>query len=270
MPTQMSNPSLIDLGFLIQEDAAEYQAQSDVFLTADALHQFRRSPLGYFRRRLGRALECEPWRDGVGDAVRLQILQGREAFERDYASRRKRSPGPLTRLFSKARATRAAPLLSEDNTRTVAQINSAVLRHTVARDLLAEGIAESVVRGELAGQPCQARLDWFNPDTQRGIVQLELVHDLNLFEFLVGHGGHAHKAAFSRALVAVNCGCLFPVHIIAVERAEPFRAGVWEIAASVLDATQRENEETVREMERSHKAHTWPTGFEAMRTIDRI
>lgn len=266
MQTPTSDLETFDLRFLLEEPADVYESRADVFLTAQALHEFRRSPVAYHRRRLGLALERNPWIDRVGEAGRMLILHGRAHDSRRPLSGWKSSVVSLATFFSKLRA----PLLSRDDVRTVEQMNSAVHRHAVAREILADGVADRVVRGDYAGHPCQARPDWINPNTDRGILQLEFVHNLDSLESLAVHNGHLHEAAFSRALLATVCGQVFPVHIIAVERVEPFRVGAWRIASDVLDHAQHENEETLEAIRRCHQADTWPTGFEDLRLIDRI
>ena len=87
---------------------------------------------------------------------------------------------------------------------------AAVREHAVARDLLAEGIAEGVVRCEYAGHRCQARIDWINPNIAVGIVDLKTTEEIDSFDLALRALGYIHQLAFYRALVAVASGRALP------------------------------------------------------------
>ena len=57
--------------------------------------------------------------------------------------------------------------------------------------------------------------------------------------------GYAHQMAFYRSLVAVATGETLPVYLIAVEKREPLRCGVWRMGENVLGTVQKENEEAI-------------------------
>ncbi len=82
--------------------------------------------------------------------------------------------------------------------------------------------------------------------------------------------GYVHQLAFYRALLAVVSGVALPVHIIAVEKREPFRCGVWQIAPRCLDAAQAENDRAIEELVRCRETGRWTTGFESLRLYDRL
>jgi hypothetical protein len=147
---------------------------------------------------------------------------------------------------------------------------AAVKEHIFAKELFAEGVAEGVVRCEYAGHRCQARIDWLNPIDGRGIVDLKTTDELDSFEAAIRAFGYVHQVAFYRALVAVASGHQLPVHIVAVEKREPFRCGVWQIAPDVLDQARQENEEAMRDLKRCRETGDWFTRFESLRLIDRL
>src|SRR5690606_7413273 len=109
----------------------------------------------------------------------------------------------------------------------VEQMHAAVNGHLFARELLSRGQAEGVIRAEYGGHRCQARVDWLNPVPGRGLVDLKTADHLDSFEFHITAFGYVHQLAFYRALVERACGERLPVHVIAVEKREPFRCGVW-------------------------------------------
>ena len=50
--------------------------------------------------------------------------------------------------------------------------------------------------------------------------------------------GYLHQLSVYRATLAVAIGLAMPVRLIAVEKKEPFRCGVWQVSSDVLAATQ--------------------------------
>ena len=119
-------------------------------------------------------------------------------------------------------------------------MNAAVWAHDDAAALLADGVPEGVVRAEYCGVPCQARLDWLNPE--RGIVDLKTCDNLDWLQMDARSYEYAHQMAFYRAVLACAIGTNLPVYLIAVEKREPFRCGVWRMGEDVLGTVQKENE----------------------------
>ena len=128
-----------------------------------------------------------------------------------------------------------------------------------------------MVREEYCGIRCQGRLDWFNP--VKGIVDLKTCDDLTWFESDARKFGYAYQMAFYRALLAIALGQApadIDVNIIAVEKKEPFRCGVWRIAPDVLAIAAKENEDAIQRLENCRATGNWPTGYEDLRTLDWI
>jgi hypothetical protein len=147
-------------------------------------------------------------------------------------------------------------------------MSDAVLRHPVAERLLDDGVAEGVLRCDYQSVPCQVRIDWFSP--KRGIVDLKTCSDMTWFESDARRFGYLHQMAFYRSVVAQFALALVPVHILAVEKQEPFRCGVWQVGQDVLGQCQRENEEAISRLKRCQKTDKWPTGYEQVRQFDYV
>ena len=73
-----------------------------------------------------------------------------------------------------------------------------------------------------------------------------------------------------RAVLTQATGQCMPVHLIAVEKKEPYRCGVWLIAPETLNAAQRENEEAIDRLRACLAEEDWPTGYEERRLFDFI
>lgn len=268
--------SKLDLRFLVREPADIYHAKAKDFLSAHALAEFRRCPLLYRKKELGLVPERDTTAYIVGRAAHALILEGRQRYEREYAIGGPTNPktgqpfGSLTKAFAEWAEQQNKPVLSDAHAALVEQIAASVKEHQAARDLLAEGVAEGVVRGEYAGHRCQARIDWINPLDGRGIVDLKTADEIDSFEFSLRAFGYLHQLAFYRALVAQASGHVLPVHIVAVEKREPFRTGVWRIAPKVLDEAQRENEEAMADLRRCRETGNWFTRYESLRVVERL
>lgn len=273
---RMPAAASIDLHFLHRESADVYHARAREHLTSHALADFRRCPLLFRRKELGLIPERDTEAYLVGRAAHVLVLEGRRRFEAEFAVGGPVNPrtgqpfGSGTKAFAEWAAKVGKPVLADDQAALVEQMAASVREHMFARELLADGVAEGVVRCEYGGHRCQARIDWINPIAERGIVDLKTADELDSFEIAMRAFGYLHQVAFYRALVAEVCGCVMPVHIVAVEKREPFRCGVWQVAPAVLDQAQRENEEAMADLRRCRERGDWFTRFEGMRLIDRL
>lgn len=265
-----------DLSFLIREPAAVYHAKAGDHLSSHALAQFRRCPLLFRRTELGLVPRYESRAFSVGRAAHALILEGRGRFDADFVVGGPINPktgqpyGPTTKAFAEWAKRTGKEAIGDADAAVIEQMAASVAEHVFARELLADGVAEGVIRAEYRGHRCQSRIDWINPDPDRGIVDLKTCDRLDSFEYDVSAFGYVHQLAFYRAVAAAACGAVMPVHIIAVEKREPFRCGAWALTAEVLDDAQRQNEDAMDALARCRATGVWPTGFESLRQIDRL
>ena len=265
-----------DLSYLIREPAEVYHAKAKGFVTAHALSEFRRCPLLYHKKELGLVPERDTTAYLVGRAAHALILEGRERYQREFAVGGPINPktgqpfGSQTKAFAEWAEKQNRPVLSDAHAALVEQMAASVKEHLYARELLADGVAEGVVRCEYAGHRCQARIDWINPIEDRGIVDLKTADELDSFELSMRAFGYLHQVAFYRALVAAASSHILPVHIVAVEKREPFRCGVWQVAPQVLDEAQRDCEEAMQDLKRCRETGNWFTRFESLRLVERL
>jgi len=266
----------IDLRFLIREPAEVYHAKAKDFLSAHALNEFRRCPLLYRKKELGLVPERDTAAYLVGRAAHVLILEGRERYQREFAVGGPINPktgqpfGSQTKAFAEWAERQGHPVLSDSHAATVEQMAAAVRDHLFARELFGDGVAEGVVRGMYAHFQCQARIDWINPVEDRGIVDLKTADEIDSFELSMRAFGYLHQVAFYRALVEQASGHVLPVHIVAVEKREPFRCGVWQIASPVLEQAQRENADAMADLRRCRQTGDWFTRYESLRLVERL
>ncbi|ADV63013.1 hypothetical protein Isop_2439 [Isosphaera pallida ATCC 43644] len=267
-------PALGRLDFLLREPAEVYHAKSKEYLTSHALADFRENPLLYRKRQLGLVVEEDRPAFQIGRAAHTLILEGRDAYRRQYAFGGPTNPATGKLFDSRSKAyqewaeRQAKPVLTDRQAALVEELAGAVQRHPVAGELLAEGLPESVLRCDYRGVPCQARLDWLNP--AKGLVDLKTCDHLKYLEADARSFGYLHQLAFYRALLALAGGEQVPVYLIAVEKREPFRCGVWRIDPNVLAACERDNEAALERLVRCRQLDHWPTGYEELRVFDHI
>lgn len=275
-PTSAAGGSLIYSRLLIREPADVYHAKATDHLSSHALADFRRCPALYRTKQLGLIPDRDSTAFLVGRAAHTLILEGRERYESEYAVGGPVNPrtgqpfGSNTKAFAEWAERIGKPVLDDSQAALVEQMAASVREHLFARELLREGVAERVVRCELDGHRCQARIDWINPLPDCGLVDLKTCDRLDGFELDFRAFGYAHQLGFYRGLVQHATGVDLSVYVIAVEKREPHRCGVWQVATSVLDAAQRENREAMRELTRCRETGVWPTRFESLRLIDQL
>lgn len=269
-----SGAILDDMGFLIREPADVYHAQAGTYLSSHLLAEFRRNPLLFHKKELGLVQDQDRPAYILGRAAHVLILEGREAYEQAYAFGGPINPktgqpfGSRTKAFQDWAQEQGKPVLDDDQATLIESLGASVRAHQHAASLLAGGIAEGVIRAEYCGLPCQARLDWLNPE--RGIVDLKTCDCLDWLQMDARSYGYVHQLAFYRSLAAALTGERLPVYLIAAEKREPLRTGVWRLSEEVLGLAQKENEEAIAHLIACREKDEWLTGYEDIRTLDWI
>lgn len=259
---------------LISEPIEVYLKKAKDWLTSHQLADFRRSPRLYYKKKLG--LIEEEDRPGylISRALHTLVLEGPQRFKEKYAVGRPINPktgevyGSNTKAFAEWSAAQGKQVLTIQQKDLVQRMADAVQSHSLAVELLNQGEPKLVVRIKYCLRPCQIRMDWF--DLRRGIVDLKTCDDLDWFEADARRYGYVHEMAFYHAVLAEAISLLAPVHLIAVEKKEPYRCGVWKVHDDVLEQARRENEIAIERLRQCMATGTWPTGYEDLRIFDRI
>jgi hypothetical protein len=243
-------------------------------LSSHALTEFRKNPRLYRNKQLGLILEEERAAFVVGRAAHCRVLEGEAEFRRRFAIGGPINPktgrpfGQDTKAYAEWAAAIGKPAISQDTADLCERLTRAVREHDVATSLITEGQGEGVVRTEYSGLSSQIRIDWTHPE--RGIIDLKTIDDLDYFELQARSFGYAHQLAFYRAVLAQVAGRKPEVHVIAVEKKEPYRVGVWRFTDQVLDAAARENLAAIERLKICRAQDRWPTGYEQIRTFDYL
>lgn len=262
---------------LSQEPASIYHAKAKSFLSSHQLIDFMRSPLLYWKKRSGLISEIESAAYFVGRAAHTRILEGRDVYEREYAIGGPINPatgkpfGATTKKFLEWQEEQKKPVIPFDKAELIENMHSGVRQNPYASELLAHGTAEGVVRTNYCNTPCQIRIDWFNPD--HGIVDLKTCDDLTWFENDARKFDYAKQMAFYQSVLDTAHGISpsadnqTPVYIVAVEKKEPFRCGVWQVVRETLTHARHTNEAAISRLKLAESKDEWLTGFEELRYL---
>lgn len=272
MPQNDDNNSVIDLGVLSAEPADEYHAKAGEYLSSHQLLDFMACPWLYRKKKLGLIRDEDAPALLVGRAAHVRILEGRDAYETQFALGGPVNPktnkpfGAGTKAFAEWAEVQGRPVLSHDTVELIEQMASGVAMNDEAVDLLLYGRAEGVIRTSYCETPCQVRLDWVHP--HRGLVDLKTTADLTWFENETKRRRYHNQMAFYQAVLAQVIGQLVPVHLIAIEKVEPFRCGAWRVSDDTLAIARQENEAAIRRLRRACEIDAFPTGYEDIRLLD--
>ena len=277
------NDILIDLNVLHAEPEADYHAKAKDNLSSHQVIDFMRSPWLYWKKRQGLIPEEESNAFLLGRGAHVRILQGRKAYEEQYAiggpinPRTQKPFGSGTQAFADWAAKIGKPVLSQEQADLIEAMADGVSRNAKAMELLSAGVAEGVVRTTYCGLPCQARIDWLNP--RRGIVDLKTVDDIDWAEADFRRWRYATQLGFYKAVfeerLRAGLGNLHglpsvPVTIIAIEKREPYRCGCWKLTDNTLAVAKAEIDAAIGRLVQCEKTNEWPTGYEQMRVLDVV
>lgn len=275
--------------FIIDIPADEYHqaARDGKYLSSHLLGDFRACPRLYKKKMSG---EIEPGDSSayqIGRAVHTLVLEGRSKFDAEYLI----SAGPinpktgepfgkLTKAYKEWIAAQQRPIISHEDFSWMTKLQRSVMLHPLASALLDKGRAEGTIRTTVHGEPCQIRMDWFNPDFKGKpvIVDLKTCENLSNFERDARKYGYPNQLAFYRRTfmqAALDHNLpddqLWPeVYIIAIEKREPYRCGVWKLTDILLDQATTENHLAIEYLQECRRTDTWPTGYEDLRVMDTL
>ena len=263
---------VIDLGVLQAESADDYHAKAGEFLSSHKLLDFMACPWLYRKKQLGLVADEDTPAMLVGRATHTRILEGRDVYESQFAlggpinPRTQKPFGSATKAFAQWAEVQGKPVLSHENVNLIENMAAGVDMNDGAVELLRHGRAEGVIRTEYCGLPCQARLDWVHPF--RGLADLKTTADLTWFENDAKRRRYPHQLAFYQAVLAQVIDKFVPVYLIAIEKVEPFRCGVWRLSDNTLAIARQENEAAIRRLRRAWERDAFPTGYEEIRILE--
>ena len=262
---------------IINVPASEYHeaSRSGHYMSSHLLADFRESPLLYRKKTTGQIPGIETPALTLGRAVHCLVLEGRHAFDQQYMvcdgpinSKTGEPYGKTTKAYAAWLASQDREIVSPKDYDFMLKLQKSVWMHDAASLLLDEGFAEGVIRTELEGVACQIRMDWFSPIY--GLIDLKTCDSLRWFESDCKRYGYILQMAFYQQVILAATGVKVPVHLIAVEKNEPYSTGVWEISDDVLDQAAKINAAALKRYRECLLSNFWPTGYEAVRVISNL
>lgn len=269
------------LPFFANVDAAAYHeaARQGRFLSSHLLGDFRKSPRLYRKKMTG---EIEPTDSAAfitGRAVHTLVLEGRGKFDEEFLvsdgpvnPKTGETFGKLTKAYREWAAAQRLPVVSGADFNFMLKLRESVWTHPVAGSLVDSGVAEQTVRTEYCGEPCQIRMDWFRADYEGRpvICDLKTCETVDWFENDARRFGYPAQSSFYREVlrIASDGEVVADCYLIAVEKREPFRCGVWKLTDALLESSARENERAIAELHECRKSGSWPTRTEELRIFD--
>ena len=260
--------------FIIIEPAEEYHAKRKDFLSSHALADFRKCPVLFRQKETGEIEDEDKPAYVLGRAAHTLILEGIEKFDTEYIVGEPVNPqtgkayGKNTQAYQAWFDVQSMAVISPSDFDFIKRLQIAVWTHIEAGNLLQDGIAEGVIRTEYCGIPCQIRMDFFSE--RYGIIDLKTCDNLDYFEADARRYGYINQAAFYHAVLRNVAGKSYPFHFIAVEKHEPFRCGVWLVAAETLDFAETENAAAIERLKKCRSENLWTTGYEEIRVLATI
>ena len=257
--------------------AYEYHAasRSGQYMSSHLLADFRESPELYRRKTSGEIAEAESPALVLGRAAHCLILEGRAAFDEQFlvadgpVNPKTSEPyGKTTKAYADWLASQTKEIVSQKDFGFILKLQKSVWTHPTASALLDNGASEATVRASYCDVPCQIRIDWFS--CEYGIVDLKTCDSLKWFEADCKRFGYIHQMAFYRAVLRESIGETVPVHLVAVEKNEPFSTGVWELTDEVLDQAEEVNKAALARYRKCQYTGHWPTGYEDVRIISSL
>ena len=262
---------MIDLDVLINEPADVYHDKAKQYLSSHQLIDFMRCPYLYAKKRAGLIADMDSPAYFLGRATHTRILEGTDVYEKEYAVGGPINPttgkpfGSTTKKFLEWQEAQQKPVIPLEKAALVESMNAGVRMNPNACELLSQGKAEGVVRATYHDFPCQIRIDWLNP--QFGIVDLKTCDDLTWFESDARKFHYVHQLAFYQNVLDQVTEQLVPVYIIAVEKKEPFRCGVWQVPSETLLQARAENEAAMARLRKANQDDHFVTGYEELRYL---
>lgn len=268
----------ITINDIIRNEPADiYHKKSEAYLSSHALADFRKSPLLYHKKTMGLIPRTDSAAFVTGRAVHTLVLEGEDAYKKQHKiggpmnSGTGKEYGSTSKKFKEYAVDwkkQNKQLLTSNDDELVRNVAAAIDTNQEAQNLLANGIPEAVIRTPYHDMPCQIRMDWYVEG--RAIVDLKTCDQLQFFEHDSKKYGYIYQLAFYRAVLECVIGKQVPVYLIAVEKNEPFRCGVWRIGKDLLAEAQKTNEEAMARLLACVHTNEWETGYESIRTIDTL
>ncbi len=228
-------------------------------ISSHKLGDFRRSPLYFYRKHIMKLVSDreQPWML-FGRAVHSLTLEGRAAFDNAFTV----CPEEFLTESGAVSTSKAAKAWKADQgDKAVIGPRDLALAETLAKRVHANPHAKALLA---VGQPeverfdkhrptgidLKGKCDWLTPDS---IIDLKTCGDLDAFADDARKYGYAEQIAFYLDLFERTRG-----YLVAVEKGEPYRVGVWEVSQAAVAQGILTNDAALARMKTCYDLDEWP------------
>lgn len=234
---------------IVQCSVAEYDRARLEFMGSHMLEAFNHSPRQCQWKLKGLIPSSSSVAYDFGRAFHCYLLEGITEFHNRYEvaegpiNPKTQSPyGKDTKAYTtwyEEITASGKSIVSGDELQQI-QMMAESVNETAARELLAYGLPEVTIRGQMYGVACQSRLDWLSTDTGV-LVDLKTTESLERFEKDFWKFRYNRQMAFYRGMVeGLLLPCPIQVYMLAVEKKEPFRTHIWQLTEATLGEAAEE------------------------------
>lgn len=278
---------LVAKNAVFSEPADEYHKHSGEYLSSHLLGMYRACPQHYRRHVDGHCERPDSAAYRLGRAAHTLILEGEDALNARYADM---ADAPINQRTGRAygadtaavrdwlRTTGCEDVLSEREREQLSAMQTSVITHPTAPLLLDGATVEHCSRvNRLCGTDirAQARYDALNSTGDDiALVDLKTTTDLQWFESDARRYGYVQQVVYYSLVLeaaaraaGVELERPIELYIVAVEKSEPYRCGVWALSTETRENMRAVVCDDVLRLARSIRCNDWPTLYEVTRTL---
>ena len=235
-------------------------------MTAHMLRLFARSPLLYFNTiSQPRPADTNPAYK-FGRAVHAYILQGEDVFNETFiahdgpVNQKTGKPyGPTSNAYIEFFAAMNKTPVSMDEFSIIRKMDVAVSQHKDVK--LNDGIAEAVLQATWNGVNCASKMDWISQDGSH-LVDVKSCDSLEGFKYDINQYNYLQQMGFYWNMLKLNGANPTCVELLAVEKKDPYRAGLFRIDTRVLEEEAEGIGKLLDEYKECKAMNVWPPRFE--------
>lgn len=210
--------------------------------------------------RFGKAFHCA--------ALEPVVFFRTHAIAPDFGDCRTKGPKDARDAWRKANSGKT--WVSADDGTTIAGMVAALHAHPLASRILAKGQPELTARWDDpdTGLRCKARADWYVPD-MRLMADLKSTTDPRPFAFVADAGlyGYHRQDALYRRVFAGAGATISNFVFVAVRKAPPHLAAIYELGRDEVDAGDAQNRRHMNTLATCLRENRWPGLPETIQTI---
>lgn len=232
-------------------------------ISKSGLDYIAKSPAHYWERYLNPNREPERKTDALveGNAFHVLTLEA-DKFPHHFVIMPKFSgTGSVAKKDEFLQTNAEKSIITMDQYDKVRRMRDSVMKHPIASQLIAVGIAETTLKWEdpVTDAPCKCRKDWWNPSNQL-IVDLKSTEDASEEGFAKSSFKYRYHVQGAFYLDGARANNLNPQGFvfIAVEKKPPYLVNVFYMPDDIIDFGRRIYVSDLQTYMNCRQANQWP------------